>query len=112
MYMIELDTTSKYISSIFSIDILNCAFCMQVYVHPVLPVLNETRQMVLKYNEIYHKKITEEVPGILNVLISSPLLCTDYSPGYELLSWQPTHDLTFLLYSIFFYFKALFGLTL
>lgn len=29
----------------------------QVYIHPIVPVLNETRHIVKKYNAIYHQKV-------------------------------------------------------
>jgi len=38
---------------------------VQVYVHPVPPVLNETRAMVLAYNSVYKERV-EQMKGECN----------------------------------------------
>lgn len=36
--------------------------CLQIYIHPIAPVLNETRHIVVAFNKIY-KKLVGEVKG-------------------------------------------------
>ena len=51
----------------------------QVYVQPVLPVLNETRPLVMAYNEIYRKEV-EKLPGkpLLHAILKQPSLNNNY----------------------------------